>query len=67
VISLHMNNLIITTVLGRGLSVCLYCVFTRSLQSQIDKKMSYHSTSENGVITSIILHTTDAKIKSLPQ
>ena len=47
--------------------MCLYCVFTRSLQSQIDKKMSYHSTSENGVITSIILHTTDAKIKSLPQ
>jgi len=67
VISLRVNNLIIMTVLGRGLSVCLYCVFTRSLQSQIGKKTSYHSTSENGVITLIILHKTDVKIKSLPQ
>ena len=55
------------TVLGRGLSVCLYGVFTYSLQSQIGKKMSYCPTLENGVITSIILHKTDVKITSLLQ
>ena len=47
--------------------MCLYGVFTRSLQSQIGKKMSYRPTLENGVITSIILHKMDVKIMLLPQ